>query len=138
MKRSACALLLMATCAVAPAHAIEFWHSSTVFANQGQCSAVFSFDSGFAAVKNLRVSVSAIDRSGKNVNSGTLEIAEFGDSSVARYADAYLEGEGMCADDLTIVVDKATATIGGKVTDLLENKALTAREFKPYRIRIGK
>jgi len=84
------------------------------------------------------VSVSAIDKAGKKRLSGVLEIAAFGQSAVDRHADAFLEGEEMCAGDLAIVVDKATAVIGGKSTDLLKEKALSARDFKPFKIHIGK
>ncbi len=138
MKHSASALLVIAAFFAAPVQAIEFWHSNTVFANQGQCSAVFTFDSGFESVQNLRVAVAANDQAGQRVSGGTLEIAELGGSSVGRYADALLEGSEMCAGGLTIVVEKATATIRGKQVDLLKDKGLTAREFAPYRIQIAK
>lgn len=138
MKKALPALLIATLCASAPAHAVEFWHSSTVWAGQGQCSAVFSFDSGMEEIRNLQVSVSALDKAGKKVTSGTLEIQQFGQSSADRYADAFLEGEAICADDLTIVVTKASAMIGGKRTDLLKTRTLTARDFKPFKLRLGK
>lgn len=34
----------------APTHAIEIWHSNTVWANQGMCSATFTLDSGMESV----------------------------------------------------------------------------------------
>ena len=131
-------LLIVVSCLTAPVYAVDFWHSSTVWAGQGQCSAVFSFDSGMEEIKNLQVSVSAVNKAGKKVASGVLEIPQFGQSDAARYADAFLESEENCADDLTIVVNKATAIIDGKRTDLLKSRALSARDFKPFKIRVGK
>jgi len=138
MKRHTFAALIIISCLAAPAHAVDLWHSSTVWAGQGQCSAVFSFDSGMEEIRNLQVSVSAANKAGKKVASGMLEIPQFGQSSANRYADAFLEGEEICADDLTIVVNKATAIVDGKRTDLLKSKALSARDFKPFKIRVGK
>ena len=138
MKRFTSGLLVVASCLAAPAYAVDFWHSSTVWAGQGQCSAVFSFDSGMEEIKNLQVTVAAVNKAGKKVASGVLEIPQFGQSSADRYADAFLESEEICADDLTIVVNKATAIVDGKRTDLLKSKALSARDFKPFRIRVGK
>ena len=138
MKRFTSGLLIVTSCFAAPAYAVDFWHSSTVWAGQGQCSAVFSFDSGMEEIKNLQVTVAAVNKAGKKVASGVLEIQQFGQSSADRYADAFLEGEEICADDLTIVVNKATAIVDGKRTDLLKSKALSARDFKPFRIRVGK
>jgi len=138
MKRYGSGLLIVTSWLTAPAHAVDFWHSSTVWVNQGQCSAMFSFDSGMEDIKNLQVSVAAVNKAGKKVASGVLEIPQFGQSSAARYADAFLEGEEICADDLTIVVNKATAIVDGKRTDLLKSKALSARDFKPFKIRVGK
>ena len=89
MKHVISGLLVIASCGMAPAHAIEFWHSSTVWANQGQCSAVFSFDSGMEEVTQLKVWVSALNKTGKKVASGGLEIPQFGQSEADRYADAF-------------------------------------------------
>lgn len=138
MKRFTSGFLIVTSCLAAPAYAVDFWHSSTVWAGQGQCSAVFSFDSGMKEIKNLQVTVAAVNKGGKKVASGVLEIQQFGQSSADRYADAFLEGEEICVDDLTIVVNKATAIVDGKRTDLLKSKALSARDFKPFRIRVGK
>ena len=137
MKRFTSGLLVVTSCLAAPAYAVDFWHSSTVWAGQGQCSAVFSFDSGMEEIKNLQVTGAAINKAGKKVASGVLEIPQFGQSSADRYADAFLEGEEICADDLTIVVNKATAIVDGKRTDLLKSKVLSARNFNPFRIRVG-
>lgn len=55
-----------------------------------------------------------------------LEILQFGQSSADRNAERMLRGEGEedCADDLTIVVNKATAVLDGRPTDLLKTKGL--------------
>jgi hypothetical protein len=120
------------------AQAVDFCHSSTVWAGMGQCSAKFSIDSGMQEIKNLQITVSAINKAGVKVASGVLEVQQFGQSNADRYASAFLEGEEICADDLVIVVKRATAIVDGKRTDLLKSKSITARDFKPYKIRIGK
>jgi hypothetical protein len=138
MKRFALTLLTITSCLTMPAHAVVFWHSSTVWAGQGQCSAVFLFDSGMKEIKNLELTVSAVNKVGKKVASGLLAIEVFGQSSADRYAEAFLWGEEICADDLIIVVNKATAVVDGKRTDLLKTRAISARDFKPFKIRVGK
>lgn len=128
----------MTSSLAAPVHAVDLWHSNTVWAGQGQCSAVFTFDSGLEDIKKLQVSVSATNRSGKRVASGVLEVPQFGQSSATRYAEAYLEGEDLCEDDLTITVTKASAIIDGKRTDLVKSRILSDRKFRPYQIHIPK
>jgi len=88
MKSCASILLAVASCIAIPAHAtqVDFWHSSTLWANHGQCAAVFSFDSAMEEIKNLQVSVSAVNKAGKKVASGVLEIQQFGQSDADRYA----------------------------------------------------
>lgn len=137
MKKFSSRLLIVTSCITAPVHAVEFWHSSTVWAGQGQCSAMFTFDSGMEEVRNLHVSVTVANKIGKKVSTGVLEIPQFGQSSANRYADAFLEGEEICADDLTNVVTEATAIVRGKRTDLLKSKALSARDFRPFKVRVG-
>lgn len=138
MKKLIAGLVVATSCLTAPAYAITFWHSNTVWAGQGQCSAVFSFDSGMEEIKNLQVSISAVNKAGKKVSSGVLEVKEFGQSSADRYSDAILEGEEVCDDNLTIVVNKATAIVDGKRTDLLKSKSISAQDFKPFKIRMAK
>ena len=138
MKRFAPGLLVILSGLAAQAHAVDFWHSNTVWAGQGQCSAVFSFDSGMEEIQNLQVSVTVLNKASKRVASGVLEIPRFGQSAADRYADTFLENEELCSDDLVIVVNKATAAVDGKRTDLLKSKALVIRDFKPFKIRLGK
>jgi hypothetical protein len=138
MKFGVSVLLVVVALMARPASAIDFWHSNTVWTGQGGCSAVFTFDSGGEEIANLQVSVLAIDGSDKQVLSNVLRINSFGQSSADRYADAFLEGEAVCSDGLTIVVNKATAVVEGKQVDLLKKKMLSFRDFKPFKIRIGK
>ena len=138
MKYAPASLAILAASLALPAHAIEFWHSNTVWAGQGQCSAVFTFDSNTEDTKNLQVAINLLDKAGKKLTSGTLEVQQFGQTSANRYADAFLESEETCADDLIVTVTKATAIINGKRVDLLKTKTLTPREFKPFKIRVGK
>ena len=126
---------LAAASSAADVETIRFWNTNKVFANQGQCSAVFFFDSGLQSIENLQVSFSALNPSGENVATGILEIANFGNGSADRYADAFAESEHFCDDDLTIIVDQATAIIEGKQVDLLAKKALVPEDFKPFKIR---
>ena len=125
------------TCLLLPnlAQAVEFWHSSTIWAGQGQCSAVFSFDSGLHEVTDLRVAVKAVSPEGETVMEGELAIDQFGQSSAERYADAFLEGEAVCSEDLTIQIEEATARLDGRHIDLIATQSLTPRDFRPLPIR---
>lgn len=125
------AFLLLPTAA----QAVEFWHSSTIWAGQGQCSAVFSFDSGLQEITDLRVAVKAVSPEGDIVLEGELAIDQFGQSSAERYADAFLEGEAVCAENLTIEVEEATARLDGRQIDLIATQSLTPRDFRPLPIR---
>lgn len=113
---------------------IRFWNTNKLYANQGLCVATFFFDSGLQVIENLQVSFAALNPSDERVATGTLEIARFGDGSASRYADALAESEHFCDDDLTIVVDQATAIIEGRKVDLLAQKVLVPEAFKPFRI----
>ncbi|NAW67814.1 hypothetical protein CAG54_03120 [Vibrio sp. V27_P1S3P104] len=120
-----------------PAYAVEFWHSNTVWAGQGQCSAVFSFDSEMNEIIDLQLSVSAFNQVGEEVASGVIEIAHFGQSSADRYIDAYLESEAFCDEQLTILVKDAQAIVDGQPINLLKSKMISARDFKPFNIRMA-
>lgn len=122
------------------AWAIDFWHSGTVWANQGMCAATFSFDAGpmSETIRQLKATVTIRDKSGKSIGSDNLEIEEFGGSEAARYSSASLVSENICADGLTITVTKASAVIDGKKVDLLKTKQLVVRDFKPFKIKVGK
>jgi len=138
--------IIFATCILAvtstPVFAIEFWHSGTVWANQGMCAATFSFDAGPMSdtIQQLNIAVAIRGKAGKSIGKDVLEIEEFGGSEAARYATAPLVSAEMCgdADGLVISVSKASAIIDGKKVDLLKTRQLTAREFKPFQIKVGK
>ena len=138
MKFIATSFLVLTSGIASPSQAIEFWHSNTVWAGQGKCSAVFTFDSGMEEITNLQVAVSGFTKEGRQVISSTLTVHSIGVNSVERYAEAYLEGEEVCSDELTIVVTKATAVIQGKTLDLLKAKMITAKSYRPFKIRIEK
>ena len=119
--------------------AIDIWHSNCVFANMGMFSAEFTFDGlGIDEINDLKVSVNAIDKSGKVVTSGVLEVNQFGGGGAGRYATAFLESEQICAVSLTIVITKASAVINDKKIDLLKTKLISVRSFQPYRIILKK
>lgn len=138
MNRCQLALLAVTSSIAMKAQAVDFWHSSTVWAGRGQCSAMFSVDSEAQKIENLQITVSAINKAGEKVATGVLEVQQFGQSNADRYASAFLEGEEICAENLVIVVDKAVAFVDGRRTDLLKSKSISARDFKPFEIRIGK
>jgi beta-galactosidase GanA len=123
---------------LSPAEALDFWHSGTVWAGQGQCSATFLFDSGLEEIRSLQISVDVVDKSGKSIESAVLSVKDFGSSSSTRYAEDAIESERICADGLMIVVTKASAIVNGKRTDLIKTKGISTRDFKPFKIRIGK
>ena len=119
--------------------AIDIWHSNCVFANMGMFSAEFTFDGlGIDEINNLKVSVNAVDKSGKVITSGVLEVDQFGGGGAGRYATAFLESEQICAESLIIVVTKASAFINDKKIDLLKTKLISVRSFQPYRIILKK
>jgi hypothetical protein len=128
--------MALAGTAAGTAHAIEFWHSNTVWGGQGMCSATFTFDSGLVEIASLNIEVALVDASGTEVLADTLTVAEFGGSGVDRYADAMIDGAEVCHDGLTLQVKSASAALDGKPTDLLAARSLTAREFKPFTIRL--
>jgi len=138
MKRCSLALLAVASFLAMPVHALQIWHSNTVWVGQGQCSASITFDSQMEEIEDLQVVVSVFNKAGKKVKTEVLEVESLGWSNAERYTNDFLEGEEMCADDLTIVVNKANAVIAGKRTDLLKTKAITAPEFKPFKIRVSR
>lgn len=119
------------------AHALDMWHSNTVWANQGMCAANFTFDSGMELVGNLKVSIVAVEKGTNKIKGqGVIELEDFGESSADRYAIGYWESELACDDNLYLVVTEAKADIDGVREDLLEKGLLRAREFAPYQIRI--
>ena len=121
-----------------PSHALELWHSNLVWGGQGICAAQFSFDSGGEAFSQLQVNVVVLNKAGKKVASGTLSVEQIGDANANRYADALLESESLCEDDLTIRITQATALMDDKPVDLLKTQMLSVRQFTPFKIVIGK
>jgi len=119
-------------------YAIEMWHADSAFAGQGMCAAKFTFDSGgLDTIQNLRVSVTAYN-AGKKIDSGILKVNEFGNCDACRYAEAFLESEAMCNDNISIIVTKAIAIVNGKNTDLLKSNQFSIRAFKPFQVKIQK
>lgn len=131
-----CAALLGTACG--SAQAVEIWHSNTVWANGGICSASFTLDAGMDEMTNLKIQVQALDPKGSAIGDGVLEVDELGTSSATRYGSAFFEDSAACEDNLTIVIKKASAVMNGKTVDLIKTKNISVREFKPFSIRIGK
>jgi hypothetical protein len=132
-------LVVMAVLVVTgQAQALEFWHSGTVWAGQGQCSANFTFDAGALSdqIRNLKVSADLLEK-GKVVGASIIEVASIGGSEADRYATGFIEGEDVCSDNIVIRVTKATAVVNGKQVNLIKTKDISARNFKPFAITIA-
>ena len=117
---------------------IDFWNSNLTWAGQGQCSAEFTFDSGFENIQKLDVIFNLVDKTGKVVAEDSIALDAFGQSSAERYAQIFVESEEICDDTLLVFVTKATATINGKKVDLLKTKGISVKDFNPLVIRLPK
>ncbi|MCU6680584.1 IrmA family protein [Leclercia sp. H6W5] len=116
---------------MAPASALEIWHSNTVWANQGMCSATFTLDSGMSEVGPLEIGVELVNAQGVVVAIDTLNVDAFGDSEATRYQTTYLEGEATCEDDLTVRFT-SMVTVSGQTKETLPLSELHIRTFKPF------
>ena len=116
---------------MAPASALEIWHSNTVWANQGMCSATFTLDSGMSEVGPLEIGVELVNAQGVVVAIDTLNVDAFGDSEATRYQTTFLEGEAVCEDDLTVRFT-ALVTVSGQSKKTLPLSELHIRTFKPF------
>lgn len=120
------------------AWAIDFWHSGIIAAPQGQCAATFTFDAGPMpdTIQQMQIVV-AVQKNGKALSKETIEVSDFGGSEANRYGSGAIASADMCMVGLTISVIKATAIADGKKVDLLKNKMLFQRNFKPFNITIA-
>ena len=137
MKKLMFAVVLMVAIS-GRAQALEFWHSGTVWAGQGQCSANFTFDAGALSdqIRDLKVSADLLEK-GKVVGTSIIKVASIGGSEADRYATGFIEGEDVCSDSIVIRVTKATAVVNGKQVNLIKTKDISARNFKPFNITIA-
>ncbi|UYM58279.1 MULTISPECIES: IrmA family protein [Leclercia] len=132
MKRPIKAGTMMASLLfMAPASALEIWHSNTVWANQGMCSATFMLDSGMSEVGPLEIGVELVNVQGVVVAIDTLNVDRFGDSEATRYQTTFLESEAVCEDDLTVRFT-ALVTVSGQSKKTLPLSELHIRTFKPF------
>lgn len=116
---------------------IEIWHSDTVWAGQGMCSASFSIDAGWqdSPLENLQITIEAIDAKGNKLVRNTLEYeGPIGDSNATRYDTTFFESEAVCHDDLRIAILGANAMVDGKKVSVI----VTPRAFKPFEIIMAK
>lgn len=116
---------------MAPASALEIWHSNTVWANQGMCSVTFTLDSGMSEVGPLEIGVELVNAQGVVVAIDTLNVDAFGDSEATRYQKTYLEGEAVCEDDLNVRFT-SLVTVSGQMKKTLPLSELHIRTFKPF------
>jgi len=83
--------LLACLVTAAPASALEIWHSNTVWANQGMCSATFMLDSGMEETGPLEIGVELVNAKGVVIASDTLNVDALGVAEATRY---HLPGAG--------------------------------------------
>ena len=57
---------------------IEFWNSNLTWAGQGQCSATFTFDSGYENIQKLNIDFNLVDKSGNIIADDTIALDAFG------------------------------------------------------------
>lgn len=139
MKKLLGLLVVAAISAPVHAQAVDFWHSDTIWANQGMCSASFTFDSSGAfsdRLQNLKVTFNALDAQNKVVDTATLEIDALGGDNASRYAYTSWASEHACDSDLRLQVISAHALIDGQQQDLLAKGEIAAREFIPFQITV--
>lgn len=130
--------LLACLVTAAPASALEIWHSNTVWANQGMCSATFMLDSGMEEtgpleIGPLEIGVELVNAKGVVIASDTLNVDAFGDAEATRYQTTFLEGEAVCEDDLTVRFT-SLARVSGQQKQPLPLSDLQIRDFKPFRL----
>lgn len=123
--------ILSCLLSMAPASALEIWHSNTVWANQGMCSATFTLDSGMEEVGPLEIGVELVNAQGVVVATDTLNVDAFGDSEATRYQTTFLEGEAVCEDDLTARFTSLTL-VSAPQKKTLPLSELQIRDFKPF------
>lgn len=126
-------VLLACLVTAAPASALEIWHSNTVWANQGMCSATFMLDSGMEETGPLEIGVELVNAKGVVIASDTLNVDAFGDAEATRYQTTFLEGEAVCEDDLTVRFT-SLARVSGQQKQPLPLSDLQIRDFKPFRL----
>ena len=135
------AILLMVCFTVAlpsASHAIDLWHSNTLWLNQGMCAFTFTLDgqsilfdaSTDGGVRDLTLEIMLLDEDRDELGSPqTIRLSEpFADSEATRYAQFVIEGD--CSAE-TFGIAKAAGIIGGKQRDLLEIRQLTPTKFEP-------
>lgn len=138
LKLTAISLTVLLFCTTNVNATIDFWNSNLTWAGQGQCSAEFTFDSGFENIQKLDVIFNLVDKTGKVVAEDSISLNAFGQYSANRYEQIFVESEEICDANLRVFVTKATATIDGKKVDLLSTKRISVRDFKPLVIRLSK
>ena len=136
MKACSLAALLLSTSSASAG--IDFWNSNLTWAGQGQCSAEFTFDSGFEDIQSLEIHFNLVDKTGKVIATDSMALDAFGQSSADRYQQTFVESEEICDDTLRLVVTRAIAKIDGKLVDLVKTRGISARDFKPITIRVPK
>lgn len=116
-----------------PASALEIWHSNTVWANQGMCSATFTLDSGMDVIGPLEIGVELVNAQGMVIATDTLNVVRFGESEATHYQQALLEGEAECDDELTVRFTSLTL-VSDQQKKTLPLSELKIRDFKPFKM----
>ena len=133
--------LVLAVClAVAlptASHAIDLWHSNTLWYNGGMCGFSFTLDgqdivfdvSAGGGLSGLILEIVLLDENLDELGPPQeIRLAEpFADSDATRYAQFVVEGD--CSAEV-FGIGKATGIIGGKTLDLLEARQITPTTFE--------
>jgi hypothetical protein len=131
-------MVVILNCITLSAFAVSIHHSGTSFV-QGNCHPEFFLDAGSFSdeeITNMEIVVTAVDASGKTIDSGSLIIAQIGGSSANRYKTDSLHGGIFCNDFSIFIITKATGKINGKQVDLLSKNLLDIEDFKPVPVKI--
>jgi hypothetical protein len=117
------------------ANALTVQHTNTVFANRGQCVATIFLRSQ-QEIKQLDMSITVQDATGKKLGTHSIEVEEIGASHATDSRDEFLEGEYICQDKFSLVVTRVVGIMDNQTIDLLQNKLVEVADFKPMPIHI--
>lgn len=118
------------------ASSISVSHTYTYWAGQGQCSAHFVLDSEFQPIKQLTFNIWSVEKN-KRIHKHEVSVSDFGESSINRYLEFYIEGEDVCDSEGDIKFLITNTKIIDTDNELVRS-AVQASNFTPNKIIIGK
>ena len=117
------------------ANALTVQHTNTAFGKGGNCVAII-FLSSQEEIKQLDMSITVQDATGKTLGTHRIEVEEIGASYATNSRDEFLEGEYICQDKFSLVVTRVVGIMDNQTIDLLQNKLVEVADFKPMPIRL--